>query len=97
MLEKIAGVALVTKQRAILLLEADFNCHNKLIFGKRMLDLADEYNIIPDKIYSAKGRTAERTPCSIKSSPMTSLVKSAFHSLSPQSMQLSATIACLMQ
>ena len=40
MLKKIAGVALVTKQRAILLLEADFNCHNKLIFGKRMLDLA---------------------------------------------------------
>ena len=27
MLEKIAGVVLVTKQRAILLLEADFNCH----------------------------------------------------------------------
>ena len=43
MLKKIAGVALVTKQRAILLLEADFNCHNKLIFGKRMLDLASEY------------------------------------------------------
>ena len=40
MLKKIAGVALVTKQRTILLLEADFNCHNKLIFGKRMLDLA---------------------------------------------------------
>ena len=43
MLKKIAGVALVIKQRTILLLEADFNCHNKLIFGKRMLDLASEY------------------------------------------------------
>ena len=35
--EKIAGVALVTKLRAILLMEADFNCHNRLIFGDRMI------------------------------------------------------------
>ena len=33
MLEKITGVALVTKLRAVLLIEADFNCHNRLIFG----------------------------------------------------------------
>ena len=59
MLEKIAGVALVTKLRAILLMEADFNCHNKLIFGKRMLNLAREHNLVPDEIYSEKGRTAE--------------------------------------
>ena len=39
-LKKIAGVAIVTKLRAILLMEADFNYHNKLIFGKRMMDLA---------------------------------------------------------
>ena len=59
MLKKIAGVALVTRQRAILLLEADFSRHSKLIFNKRMLELASEYNIFLDKIYSAKGRTAE--------------------------------------
>ena len=59
LLEKIAGVALITKQRAILLMEADFNCHNKLIFGKRMLDLASDYKLIPDEIYSAKGKTSE--------------------------------------
>ena len=59
MLEKIAGVALVTKLRAILLMEADFNYHNKLIFGKRMLDLARAHNLVPDEIYSEKGRTAE--------------------------------------
>ena len=47
MLKKIAGIALVTKQRVILLLEADFNYQNKLIFGKRILDLASEYNILP--------------------------------------------------
>ena len=59
MLEKIAGVALVTKLRAILLMEADFNYHNKLIFGQRMMNLAREHGMIPDEIYNEKGRTAE--------------------------------------
>ena len=59
MLEKVAGVALVTKLRAILLMEADFNFHNRLIFGKRMLDLARKHGIVPPEIYSEKGRTAE--------------------------------------
>ena len=59
MLEKIAGVALVTKLRLILLLEADYNYHSQLIFGKRMMDLAQECGVVPDKIYSQKGRTAE--------------------------------------
>ncbi len=57
MLEKIAGVALVNKLRAILLLEADFNFCNKLIFGKRMLDLARANGMVPEEIYSGKGRT----------------------------------------
>ena len=39
-LEKIAGVALLTKLRAILLMKADFNFHNRLIFGDRMMKLA---------------------------------------------------------
>ena len=38
MLEKLAGVALVTKLRATLLMEADFNFHNRIVFAKRMLD-----------------------------------------------------------
>ena len=59
MLEKIAGVALVTKLRAILLMEADFNFHNKLIFGTRMLNLARKHGLVQDEIYSEKGRTAE--------------------------------------
>ena len=59
MLEKIAGVAAVTKLRAILLMEADFNFHNKLIFGKRMLDLARAHDLVPEEIYSAKGKTLE--------------------------------------
>ena len=59
MLEKIAGIALVTKLRGILLMEADFNFHNKLIFGKIMLDLARENGMIPEEVYSDNGRTAE--------------------------------------
>ena len=52
LLEKIAGVALVTKLRLILLLEADYNYHSCLIFGKRMMDLAQECGVVPDEIYS---------------------------------------------
>ena len=52
-------MALVTKLRAILLMEGDFNCHNKSIFGSRMLNLARDYGLVPDEIFSKKGRTAE--------------------------------------
>ena len=61
LLKKIAGVALVTKLRLILLLEADYNYHSRLIFGKRMMDLAQKCGIVLSKIYSQKGRTAEDT------------------------------------
>ena len=59
MLEKIAGLALVNKLRAILLMEADFNFHNKLIFGRRMLDAARSYGIIPPEQYSEQQSTAK--------------------------------------
>ena len=58
-MEKLAGVALVTKLRAILLMEADFNFHNRIIFAKRMLDNARAHDIVPAEIYSEKGCTAE--------------------------------------
>ena len=38
MLEKVAGVALVNKLRAILLMEANFNYMNKLIFGHNAIN-----------------------------------------------------------
>jgi hypothetical protein len=38
MLEKTLGVTLVTKLRAILLMEADFNATNKIVYGIRMMD-----------------------------------------------------------
>jgi hypothetical protein len=46
MLEKIAGVVVVTKLRAILLIKSDFNCHNGLIFGDRMMKLARENRLL---------------------------------------------------
>lgn len=59
MLEKIASVALVSKVQIILLMEVDFNFHNKLIFGKQMLDLAHKDGLVSEEIYSEKGPTAE--------------------------------------
>ena len=49
MLEKTFGVRLVSKLRAILLMEADFNATNKEVYGVRMLDNARWYKLIPDK------------------------------------------------
>ncbi len=39
MLEKMFGVHLVSKLRAILLMEADFNATNKEVYRVRMLDV----------------------------------------------------------
>eukprot|EP00956_Cyclotella_meneghiniana_P021783 scaffold40187_cov45-Cyclotella_meneghiniana.AAC.1 len=54
LLEKIAGLALVNKLRAILLFEADSNMFNRLIFGDRMMELAREYGMIPQEQYAEK-------------------------------------------
>ena len=47
MLEKIAGLALINKLRAILLMEADFNFRNKIIFGKSMVNADRQEGLIP--------------------------------------------------
>jgi hypothetical protein len=54
LLEKVAGVALVHKLRAILLMEADFNMHNRLVFGNRMMELAREADLIPPEQYAER-------------------------------------------
>ena len=59
MLEMIAGVALVMILWAIFLMEADFNFHSKFIFGNRMLDLARKHGLVPEEVFSKKGRTTE--------------------------------------
>jgi hypothetical protein len=58
MLEKMFGVRLVSKLRAILLMEADFNAMNKEVYGVRMLDKAQKHKLIPEEIFSKKNRTA---------------------------------------
>ena len=58
MLEKEKGNKLISKLRAILLMEADFNAANKIIFGIRMLDKVREYNLMPEEIFSKKHRMA---------------------------------------
>jgi hypothetical protein len=50
MLEKMFGVRLVSKLRAILLMEADFNAMNKEVYGVRMMDNARRYKLIPEEI-----------------------------------------------
>jgi len=59
MLQKIIGCSLVTKIRSILLLEADFNCVNKIIYGVRMMENVCMHKLIPSEIYSERGRMAE--------------------------------------
>jgi hypothetical protein len=59
MLEKIFGCALITKLRSILLMEADFNSTNKIIYGQRMLQTVRRYRLMPEKIYSKKNRLAD--------------------------------------
>jgi hypothetical protein len=59
MLEKIFRCSLVSKLRAILLLEANSNCTYKIIFGYRMMENARHHNLVPSEIYSERVQTAD--------------------------------------
>jgi len=59
MLEKMYGCTLVSKLRAILLMEADFNFTNKVVFGVRMMDNVRKHGYMPEEIYSEQGKTAD--------------------------------------
>jgi hypothetical protein len=59
MLEKIAGVCLVKKLRAIQLYEADFNCYNQFIFGKHAMQTLTKSGYTPEELFGQKGSTAE--------------------------------------
>ena len=59
MLEKVAGVALVHKLRAILLMEGDFNFFNKWTFGYKAINSLYRLDYIPQDQFSQKGSTAE--------------------------------------
>jgi hypothetical protein len=59
MLEKMFGCTLITKLRSILLMEADFNSMNKLIYGQRMLDTARHYKLVPKEVYSERNQLVD--------------------------------------
>ncbi len=59
MLEKTLGVTLVTKLRAILLMEGDFNATNKIGHGVRMLNNVHTHNFMPEEIFSKKNQMAD--------------------------------------
>jgi hypothetical protein len=54
MLEKVAGVALVNKLRAILLVEANFNYMNRWVFGHKAINRMYAIGYIPEDQYSQK-------------------------------------------
>ncbi len=59
MLEKIYGCPLITKLCSILLMEADFNSTNKIIYGQRMLQVVRKYKLMPEEIYIKKNGLAD--------------------------------------
>ncbi len=59
MLEKIAGVCLVDKLRAIQLYKADFNCCNQFIFGRTAMAALTANNFVPEELFSQKRCTVE--------------------------------------
>jgi hypothetical protein len=61
LLEKVPGVALVNKLRAILLMEGDFNFFNKWLFGHEAVNRLYEIGYVPEDQYSKKSSTAENS------------------------------------
>jgi hypothetical protein len=59
MLEKLRGCTLISKLRSILLMEADFNAVNKLIYGVRMMNNVRAHRLMPDEIFSERNWTAD--------------------------------------
>ena len=59
MIEKIAGVCLVTKLRSIQLYEADYNWFNKFIFNDGALRALQSSGLLPEEHYSQRNSTAE--------------------------------------
>ena len=54
MLEKEFGCTLLGKLRVILLMEADFNFSNKIVYGVQILDNARKHGYAPEEIYRVR-------------------------------------------
>jgi hypothetical protein len=59
MLEKMLGCTLITKLHSILLMEANFNATNKIIYGQCLMHQARKYKLIPEETYSKRNRLAD--------------------------------------
>jgi hypothetical protein len=59
MLEKTFGCSLITKLRSNLLMEADFNATNKVVYGVRMLENVKDYKLMPKEVYSERNHLAD--------------------------------------
>jgi hypothetical protein len=59
MLEKMFECALITKLWCILLIEADFNATNKIIYRQRMLQMARKYKLMPEEVFSKRNCLAD--------------------------------------
>jgi hypothetical protein len=59
MLEKMFGCALITKLWSILLMEADFNATNKIIYSQRMLQTARKYKLMPEEVFRERNCLAD--------------------------------------
>ena len=59
LLEKVAGVSLVTKLRSIQLYEADYNWFNKLIFHDQAMSMLQATGLMPEEHLSQKQSLAE--------------------------------------
>jgi hypothetical protein len=53
------GCVLIFKLWLILVMEANFNAANKIIYGQQMLHQARKYKLIPEEIYSKRNRLAD--------------------------------------
>jgi hypothetical protein len=65
LLEKVFGVRLIDKLRAICLLEADFNWLNKLIFAHRLEQHCRKHGLVPHEQF-AKSRTTSQEASLVK-------------------------------
>ncbi len=59
MLQKMFGCSLITKLRAILLMEANSNCSTKTVFGIRMLEKARTNNLMRKEVFSKRNKMAD--------------------------------------
>jgi hypothetical protein len=59
MLEKTLGVTLISKLQAILLMEADFNVSNKIVYGVRMMKNVCDHHLMSEDFFSKNNRMAD--------------------------------------